>query len=217
LTRELVNRLPQQVDKRGPDISGDVAPDYHETAADEILSKMQSSEPLWVFAIGSLIWNPTFDAAETRPALVSGWQRAFCYGPDTRRRGNPDAPGLMLSLDQGGECWGIALRMSDENLRANLIDLLDREPPCPVEWVTAETSQGPVRAIAFTASRVFWAYQPEPPEDQVADALASAVGHLGSMADYLLNTVTQLENAGIHDPYLWRMQDLVAQRLERLD
>ena len=106
--------------------------------------------------------------------------------------------------------------MKPENVQKSLIELLKEEPPFPTEWVEAETENGKVSAIAFTAFREFVLYQSEPPAEEVADVLATSVGHFGSMADYLLNTVIKLEEAGIHDPHLWRLQDLVAARLERI-
>lgn len=87
------------------------------------------------------------------------------------------------------------------------------EPPVPPQW---ETGSGTLRAIAFTTDPTFPLYCREPPETDVADILASAVGQMGTMAEYLLNAVTELEKAGVHDPYLWRLQAMVADRLERL-
>lgn len=217
LTRELVDRLPARVDERGPERLTAPDPDYYERTAAGIVAELGPKEDLWVFAIGSLIWNPRFDVAERRVALARGWKRSFCYGPETRYRGSPAAPGYMLSLDRGeGECWGVALRMASGDRVASLSELLTHEPPFPPEWIEIESEDGHLRAIAFTAFRDFFGYQPEPPELELADILATAVGHIGSMADYLLNTVIQLEAAGIHDPHLWRLQALVAERLERL-
>ena len=119
-------------------------------------------------------------------------------------------------MDRGGESWGVAMRMQPDDLHNSLVALLKLEPPCPPEWVQAETELGTVPAIAFTVDRNFPLYQLEPPIHILADILASAVGHIGSMADYLLNTITLLEDAGIHDPHLWILQDMVAQRLEKL-
>lgn len=122
----------------------------------------------------------------------------------------------MLSLDRGGQCWGVAMRMNPENLQESLIGLLQKEPPCPPEWVMAETDGKQVPAIAFTVNSDWELYHPEPPIEELADILSTSVGHIGSMADYLLNTITELEGAGIHDPHLWQLQDMVAERLERL-
>lgn len=216
LTRELVNRLPPRVDERGPILQDDADPDYYDKTATQILSALHQPNELWVFAIGSLIWNPRCEVVERQTGLVKGWHRSFCLGPDKRFRGNPAAPGCMLSLDKGGECWGVAMRMSPMGLSSSLVELMKLEPPVPPEWVDVRTDNGTIPAIAFTASEDFFLYQKEPPEEELADVLAKAVGHIGSMADYVLNAVTELENAGIHDPHLWRMQELIADRLEKL-
>ena len=215
LTPELVARLPPRVDERGP-IRWDVPDAWYGEAAAQIVSRLPEDGALWIFAIGSLIWKPRFPVAERRPAVVRGWHRAFCLGPDTRYRGNPAAPGLMLSLDRGGQCRGLAMRMDPTDLAASLEALLRLEPPIPTRRVRALTADGPVQAIAFTSDRRHIHYAGRFPEAEIADRLAAAVGHVGTMAEYLLNTVTHLEAAGIHDRRLWRMQALVAERLERL-
>jgi len=170
----------------------------------------------WVFAAGSLIWNPRMEVAERRAAHVAGWRRAFCLA-DRRFCGCPSMPGLMMSLDRGGACSGVALRMdTGDDPQAALVSLLQKEPPLPPERVTAATDAGSVQAILFAADPRFPLYSPEPDIDELTDILVSAVGHIGTMAEYLLNTVIELERAGIHDVHLWRLQEMVAERLERL-
>jgi glutathione-specific gamma-glutamylcyclotransferase len=215
LTRDLVARLPARVDERGP-IVWTVPDDYFPETTAKILSELPADRQLWVFAIGSLIWSGKLPAVERRAAAVRGWHRSFCLGPDIRYRGNPAAPGLMLSLDRGGQCQGIAFRLDPTDLAASLEALLREEPPMPPRWVTAKTGQGAVKAIAFVHNRRHFRYVGGLSETEVADRLARAVGHVGSMADYLLNTVVHLEAAGIHDRALWRLQELVAERLEEL-
>ena len=113
----------------------------------------------------------------------------------------------MMSLDRGGTCSGVALRMdAGEDAHAALVDLLQKEPPVPPERVTAETDAGPVRAIVFAAHPEFPLYRPEPDIEELADILSSAVGHVGTMAEYLLNTVIELKRVGVHDIHLWRLQ-----------
>jgi cation transport protein ChaC len=216
LTRELVDRLPARVDERGPIRWPDPPDAYFRETAERIMSAVPDGGGLWVFAIGSLIWKPRFPVVERRPAVVRGWHRAFCLGPDMRYRGNPAAPGLMLALDRGGQCRGIALRMDPADPAATLEALLRLEPPTPPSWVRAATPSGEVRAIAFTIPRGHFMYAGRLSEAEVADRLARAVGHVGSMPEYLLTTITHLEAAGVHDPALWRMQALVAVRLEAL-
>src|SRR5437588_8944484 len=72
-------------------------------------------EPVWVFAYGSLMWNPEMQFAERRPALLRGYNRSFClYSRDYR--GTPERPGLVLGLDRGGSCRGIAYRLPEQGL-----------------------------------------------------------------------------------------------------
>lgn len=214
LTRALVDRLPARVDEEGP-VRGDPTPEeYYPAMAARLLAEADPSG-LWVFASGSLIWNPRMPVAERRHARVHGWHRAFCFGPMRRWRGSPSAPGRMLSLDSGGSCHGLVQRLAPGNEHADLTGLLQKEPPCPPRWVRCHTAQGVVRAIAFTRDRRYWAYSPEGPLEDLADGLASAVGIGGTMAEYLLNTCEHLAEAGIHDRHLWRLQAMVAERLER--
>ena len=216
LTRDLVDRLPDRTDARGPIVRPDPEPEYYQRISNAILRTLEPGEDLWVFAIGSLIWKPRCIVTGRRAALVKGWHRSFCLGPDTRYRGSPNAPGYMLSLEPGGECRGVVLRLEAETRETALPELLKTEPPYPPEWVEAETDQGTVRAIAFTVPKWEGFVLKEPPEPQLVEILASAVGHVGTMADYLLNTVTHLEEVGVHDPHLWRLQEQVAEKLAQL-
>ena len=84
-----------------------------------------------------------------------------------------------------------------------------------MRWMTARTDAGPVRALVVVTDRSHPAYLPDLSEDVVVEALATAAGERGSMAEYLRSTVEHLEARGIHDRYLWRMQERVAERLER--
>ena len=77
-----------------------------------------------------------------------------------------------------------------------------------------QTTAGPLRAITFAINRKSDAYVSGMPAEEIADALAAAVGHRGSMAEYLYNTVKHLEELGIDDQSLWRLQELVAERIE---
>jgi len=216
LTRALVDRLPPRTDERGPVLVDAPAPNFHDRMATDILDRCDPPGCVWVFAAGSLIWNPRMTVAERRSAHLEGWRRSFCLN-DRRMRGCPSTPGLMMSLDRGGACSGVAFRMStDGDAHAALVSLLRKEPPVPPERVIAETEVGPVQAILFAAHPDFALYRPEPDIEELADILASAVGHVGTMAEYLLNTVIELERAGIHDLHLWRLQEMVAERLERL-
>jgi glutathione-specific gamma-glutamylcyclotransferase len=93
---------------------------------DHILTGRGRSREFWVFAYGSLIWKPEFAAVEERIAHAYGWHRAFALKM-TRWRGSPERPGLMLALDRGGACKGIAYRLPEDGLIEALGKLLRRE------------------------------------------------------------------------------------------
>lgn len=215
LTPDLVARLPASVPDPGPMPGGPVSFCAQATAAC-VLDQVPEGGPLWIFAFGSILWKRRFAVAEERPARVHGWHRKFCLGPDMRYRGNPQAPGVMLSLDRGGQCQGKVLRMAEAGREAALVNLLENEPPLPPAWVTAMTPEGPVKAIAFVMTKDFRGYCGALCEEEVADRLASSVGMWGTMAEYLMNTVRHLEEMGIEDSYLRRMEAKVAARLALL-
>jgi cation transport protein ChaC len=174
----------------------------------------------WVFAYGSLIWNPACDFSEQRLAVARGWRRIFCLGWDYRFRGSHETPGLMLALDRGGSCRGVAYRLPDDGLADNLDRLVRREMSMvptafPPRWVRVATPDGPLTALTFAIDRNGGRYVAGLDDEAVADVLAKACGFRGSMAEYLHATVLHLEALGIHDRHLWRLQELVAERIER--
>jgi cation transport protein ChaC len=192
--------------------------DYVENVADMLATKPPG--PFWIFGISSLIWKPETAFVEKRMGVARGWHRRFCLGWDYRFRGSVDTPGLMMALDRGGTCKGMLYRLPDEGLEAKLDKLIRREMsmvPSAFPWrfIDVMTTDGPVRAMAFPMDRKSARYQTGFSDEELADILARACGFRGSMAEYLFQTVTMLESLGIHDRNLWRMQELVADRIER--
>lgn len=220
LTAELVARCERVEPDPGPEggYRHYVDADY-EQAADRLLSSAPDG-PFWIFAYGSLIWKPAVPTTDHRRATAHGWHRAFCLRL-TRFRGSPQQPGLMMGLKRGGACVGMIHRIAEDDGRAALIALLRREIGCDadltgVRWITVATATGRVHALAF------WA-EPEGLEDwvdvplpEVAGILARACGHVGSGAAYLYHTVAKLDELGIRDRNLWRLQHLVADEIRRL-
>ena len=186
------------------------------------IAQMFATRPeggFWIFAYGSLIWNPATAFEESRVAVARGWHRRFCLGWDYRYRGNPEQPGLMLALDRGGQCRGIAYRLPEAGLEDELRKLLKRETstvptPFPWRWVDLVTEEGPLRALTFAMNRKSDRYIASLSDAELAAVLAKAVGFRGSMAEYLFSTVSRLEELHIHDRRLWRMQELVAAEIE---
>jgi cation transport protein ChaC len=192
--------------------------DYDQTV--DAIIRSAPGDGLWVFAYGSLIWNPEFEHEERQVALARGWRRAFCLGWDTRYRGNAEQPGLMLALDRGGQCTGVAFRLPADRLADNLHRLIRREMSMvpsafPWRWIGVRTGAGPLTALTFAMNRKSGRYVSGLSDDALADVLASACGFRGSMCEYLHATVSHLEELGIHDSHLWRLQAMVAERVER--
>jgi glutathione-specific gamma-glutamylcyclotransferase len=179
-------------------------------------------EDMWFFAYGSLIWKPACEFVEIRTGVVRGWHRAFCLGWNTRFRGSEENPGLMLALDRGGACKGVAYRLPPDAVETNMIKLFQREmgwkpTAFPPRWVDVVTHERRIRALTFCIDRRSPRYISGLSEKQIAQVLATAVGSRGSMVEYLFNTITHLETLGIHDPHLWRLQEMVADRIEDQD
>ncbi len=218
LTAELVARVERTEPDPGPEPgTTDHTEAEYDVIVEELLSQYKPDE-LWIFAYGSLIWNPEFEFLESRRATAAGWHRSFCLRL-TRWRGTRELPALMLALDRGGSCNGVAYRLPAEDHFEQLGRLVRREidanPPTNVpRWIAVKTNKGIVRALAFVAAPDGKAYAGGQPLERVAHILARAAGHWGSSAQYLFRTVTKLEEHGIRDRNLWRIQNLVAQEIE---
>ena len=184
-----------------------------------MLAAGSSIREVWLFAYGSLNWNPACDFVESRLAVVHGWRRSFCLGWDRWFRGSDNHPGLMLSLDRGGQCRGVAYRLPPDAVETNLERLFRREIRTKARahlprWVNVETTGGKLRAITFVINRQGARYVGGLSLDRIADALSVAAGPSGTMAEYLHTTVRHLEELGLHDRQLWHLQELVAARIE---
>jgi len=219
LTAELVALVERTEPDSGPDPgTRDLITSDYESAADAMLREYHP-QSLWVFAYGSLIWNPEFEFTVHRRAVARGWHRSFCLKL-TRWRGIRERPGLMLALARGGTCVGIAYEVIGDDIRSQLIRLMDREldavPPTNVpKWITVTTEDGPIKALAFVGLPTGPAYAGKLPLPEVAGVLATAAGHLGSCAQYAFNTISKLEEHGIRDRNLWTLQRLISEEIRR--
>jgi len=217
LTAELVARCLRAEPDPGPEPGYTYFTDEQYDAAALALLQRKPPGDLWIFAYGSLIWKPAFAAVEHRRATAFGWHRAFCLEL-TRWRGSPQQPGLMLGLQRGGCCRGVAYRLPDEDHAGQLGQLLRREvggeeEMHTVRWIAVDTERGRLPALTFWADPSGLDYSVRLPLARVAQILARACGHIGSGADYLFQTVSKLEEFGIRDRNLWRLQQLVADEL----
>ncbi len=191
--------------------------DYAEIVGEML--RTRPSGPFWLFGISSLIWKPETAFTEKRQAVARGWHRRFCLGWDYRYRGSHDTPGLMMALDRGGQCRGMMYALPEDTLEAELHKLIRREMSMvpsafPWRWINVVSVEGSHKALSFAMNRKSGRYIANLTDEQLADVLATAVGFRGSMAEYLFSTVSKLEELGIHDRNLWRLQELVAERID---
>jgi len=165
----------------------------------------------WVFAYGSLMWNPAMHVAESRPGLLHGYHRQFCLDM-LMGRGSPECPGLMLALDRGGSCRGILHRLAAADLDSELRILWMREMlggAYRPRWVEVRIAGGSLRAIAFVANRSHPRYAGKLPEPVLAARIASAAGELGTNRNYLFRLVDHLDSLGLRDGPMHRLAERV--------
>ena len=180
------------------------------------MSPAASSEadPLWVFGYGSLMWRPGFEYQERSLARLNGVHRALCIYSHVHR-GTPEAPGLVLGLDRGGSCIGLAFRVPGA-LRDEVIAYLrERELVTHVyreRILTVTLSDGyRVSALTYVVDREHPHYAGSLEAREAAAIVSGAKGYSGPNEDYVLNTVEHLRALRIRDPWLEEVAALLPQ------
>ncbi|CAH2604781.1 Gamma-glutamylcyclotransferase (modular protein) [Rhodovastum atsumiense] len=181
-------------------------------------ARPEHGDGLWVFAYGSLIWNPTFHYRARRVASIAGWHRAFCLA-SRGGRGTPENPAMLLGLLSGGSCTGAVFRVAEDDLLHELDLLWRREMVTGAyipHWIAVEAPDGKTfgQAIAFTMNPGSPAYAGELPEAEVVRRIATACGPIGSCAEYLFHTQDGLRDLGIIDPFIEQLADKVRAALD---
>jgi glutathione-specific gamma-glutamylcyclotransferase len=199
------------------------APDlqrWSEEARAASLHRIMQNRPagdVWLFGYGSLIWNPTILNTERKVARIEGWHRSFCLSTHAGR-GSVDNPGLVLGLEPGGSCVGVALRIEEASALAELTLLWRREMLTGAylpHWVDLLDEQSDRFGIglAFAVNPANDHYAGDLPRAEVVRRLATATGSLGSSADYLFRTCDGLRLCGVQDPELERLAaDVLAEQ-----
>lgn len=176
----------------------------HDGPANEPAPRVHPALPagdLWIFGYGSLMWDPGFTYLKSSPALVRGYHRAFCVY-SRRWRGTPERPGLVLGLDRGGTCHGMAFRVAAGKIAATLIGLWEREMTSRVyipKLVKARLPHATVEALAFVADRAHHNYAGRLTLEEVAHRLVTCGGQRGPNLDYLIRTIEHLASLGVED------------------
>jgi cation transport protein ChaC len=185
-----------------------------EASRQAFLETIGAGRDVWVFGYGSLMWNPAIHVAETRSGLVYGHHRVFCLSM-MMGRGSPECPGLMLALDRGGSCRGMAHRIAAENVDSELKIIWMREMlggAYVPRWVAVHTSEGVVRAITFIANHQHPRYAGKLPAAAVVERIARAAGDLGTNRHYLFRLTEHLDMLGIVDGPMHRLAAVVRGR-----
>ena len=161
------------------------------------------ARPRWVFAYGSLMWNPGFATPETRPARLQGWHRALCIYSE-HYRGTPAEPGLILGLLPGGSCRGLAHRLPRRDYDAVRRYLIHREidndgvyeeTVRPIHLADGRT----VRALVYLADREHRQFAGKLPLARAVSLVRRSRGATGSNLAYLQNTMAHLRELGLRD------------------
>ncbi|MDP2239549.1 MAG: gamma-glutamylcyclotransferase [Burkholderiales bacterium] len=166
---------------------------------------------LWIFGYGSLMWNPGFPYIRSGSALLRGYHRTFCIYSD-RYRGTPEQPGLVLGLNRGGACRGIAYLVAKQKIKHVLNGLWTREMSRRTyrpRLVRVELASERAQALTFVADPAHPAYAGGLAQEEIAAMISRGVGARGANIDYLINTLSHLEELGVRDPGLRRIHAAV--------
>jgi glutathione-specific gamma-glutamylcyclotransferase len=183
------------------------APPHKQAEKAALIASLPPGRDLWLFAYGSLMWNPEFAFVERLPARVHGYHRAFCVYSHTYR-GTPEKPGLVLGLDRGGSCMGFAYRIAAAKRTGAIEALWRREMDNGVydaRLLTARLRGKPQRALAFTVDQDHAHYAGRLTRERTAALVRQGVGARGRCLDYLASLVEHLDALGIKDGEMHRL------------
>jgi len=179
-----------------------------------------TSADLWIFGYGSLMWRPGFTFEEAVLARLLGFRRCFCVY-STNHRGTARRPGLVLGLDRGGVCDGVAFRVAPAHARATSAYLRAREQvhgvyrEALVPVTLREDRHREVLAQAYIVERAHPSYTGMLPLPVQARLIRGAQGISGANLDYLVSTLTRLASLGIDEPELRRLMTLIGPHFAR--
>ncbi len=178
----------------------------------KIIPDQGIGERIYIFAYGSLLWNPTFNYIEQLPARIYGFHRRFCMKTKLGR-GSSKNPGLMLALDNGGNCKGSVYKLHKKK-EINIIDLLFKREMITGAYIPklikTEISSGVwVKSLAFTVNRNNENYIAKISLKETAKLISKAKGFLGTCEEYLNYTLSSLKELNINDKKMSEIYKLI--------
>ncbi len=182
------------------------------------LAEAPSLDEVWVYAYGSLIWNPALHYADTVKCMVAGFHRSFCFWT-VLGRGSAENPGLMLGLEPGGTSNGLAYRIDATNLDTEMDILFRREmmsyvyQPTWVDAQVADNSGRRVKVLAFVVDPAHERFCGGLDMATMVRHIATAEGSFGRNCEYLFQLVENLHQLGFEDPAMAELQDNVRRYL----
>ena len=176
---------------------------------------MSEDADFWVFAYGSLIWNPGFAYQSREPVKLIGFHRRYCIR-STVYRGTPELPGLVLGLEAGGECEGVGYRVAGALRDETLAYLRARELISAVyheRFLRIETRDGAGHdALTYVADPAHPEYAAPQDFDAMVETIAAASGQSGPNTHYALNTAANLASLGVRDPLIEQVAEALKRR-----
>jgi glutathione-specific gamma-glutamylcyclotransferase len=166
-------------------------------------------ERFWIFGYGSLMWRPGFEYIRQEPALIHGYHRRLCVYSHVHR-GTPEKPGLVLGLDRGGSCHGVAFEIRPEAWDDTVAYLRAREQVTSVYVERSQTVRlisggAKVEALTYVTDREHRQYAGRLHEASLLTHILQGEGVSGHCRDYVLNTLRHLREMKISDPALERL------------
>ncbi len=171
--------------------------------------------PFWIFAYGSLMWNPNFAWDARHVATIRGYHRSFRVWSRVNR-GTPENPGLVLTLECGGSCRGLVYRIESDRVQEEMHRIWTREMTFDSyrpKWLSCVVGEESIKALCFTVNRGCSGYSGALPTEVMVNAIAGAAGRYGPAHDYLFKTTETLHAHGIRDARVEHLASLVRARL----
>ncbi|WP_306050403.1 gamma-glutamylcyclotransferase [Oceaniradius stylonematis] len=173
---------------------------------------------LWIFGYASLMWRPGFSFAESRRARLVGYHRSLCIR-SFEHRGTRERPGLVMGLDRGGACVGVAFRVMPDDEDTVMSYLRERELITHVykerrSRIVLSDGQA-AEAVTYVADRTHEQYAGRLSVAEAIDRVCGAVGQAGPNEDYVLNTAAHMREMGIRDRWIEAVADGIRRRLDR--